>query len=234
MLGVCDEESIKADYLKPVKDIFKETARYLIQKDRNLDVLSACKHFNWSEFLAYQIQKGVEWLKDGSAVGQYLFDGFNASFSRNADEVLAMKGQEIRHGYIPSWAPDWSKPVSENNHLLLRRRERCNFRASGDTKVVLCANDNEDFLILGGFRVGRIETSINWAEVPWNQFWKQFWLVWIREAGHSSPYGDEEAQKMAYKVTLMSGRGPLGDKDDITPSRPSVDAIVGFGGRKSC
>jgi len=35
---------------------------------------------------------------------------------------------------------------------------------------------------------------------------------------------------MAYKVTLMSGRGPLGDKDDITPSRPSVDTIVGFGG----
>jgi hypothetical protein len=34
---------------------------------------------------------------------------------------------------------------------------------------------------------------------------------------------------MAYKVTLMSGRGPLGDKDDITPSCPSVDAMLGFG-----
>jgi len=212
MLGICDSESIEADYSKPVEDIYKETARYLIQKDQNLDVLSACKHFNSSEFVAYQIQKGFEWLKDGSAFGQYQFDRVNALFSRNADEVLAMKHQIIRHGYIPSWVPDWSRPVHENIHLLLRSREQCHFRASGDTKVMLYATDNEDFLILGGFRVGRIKTSIKWDKAPLNQFWP----VWIREAGHSNPYGDEEAQKLAYKVTLMSGRGPLQGKDPLS------------------
>jgi len=33
---------------------------------------------------------------------------------------------------------------------------------------------------------------------------------------------------MAYKVILMLGRGPLGYKDDITLSRPSVDILLGF------
>jgi hypothetical protein len=100
ILGVCEKESIKADYSKNVRDLFKETARYLIEKDQNLDVLSACKRFNRSEFVAYQIQKGFEWLKDGSVFGQYQFDQVNASLSRNADEVLAMKTQKIRRASL--------------------------------------------------------------------------------------------------------------------------------------
>ena len=230
ILGVCDSESIEGievNYSKPVKDIYRDTARYLIQKDQNLDILSACKHFNSTGFIAFHIQEGFEWLRDGSALGQDKFDQARAIFSRNEEAILAIKTQMNPHGYIPSWVPDWSKPVLEHIQLLLKNRERCHFQASGDTKVRLHAAGNEDWLILDGFRVGRVETIHTWVAGPDHSL-DQFWRVWSREAEHGNPYGNEEAQKMAYKVTLMSGRGPLGHKDDITPSRPSVDTLLGF------
>lgn len=161
ILGVCDSESIEeieANYSKPVKDIYRDTARYLIQKDQNLDVLSACKHFNSTDFIAFHIQEGFEWLRDGSALGQDKFDQARAIFSRNEEAILAIKTQMDPHGYIPSWVPDWSKPVLEHIQLLLKNRERCHFQASRDTKVRLQAAGNEDWLILDGFRVGRVET----------------------------------------------------------------------------
>jgi hypothetical protein len=94
--------------------------------------------------------------------------------------------------------------------------------------VRLHAADNKDWLILEGFRVGRIETIHPWDVGP-DRPLSQFWRAWRREAERGNPYWDEEAQGMAYKLTLMSGRGPLGDRNDITSSRPSVDALLGFG-----
>ena len=90
----------------------------------------------------------------------------------------------------------------------------------------LHAAGNEDWLILDGFTVGRVETIHTWVAGP-DYSLDQFWRVWSREAEYSNPYGNEEAQKMAYKVILMLGRGPLGHKDDITLSRPSVDTLLG-------
>lgn len=226
ILSTCDSESIRVDYSKSVKDIFTDTARYLIQKDQNLDVLSACKQFKFTGFFASQTQEEFEWLRDGSELGQYQFNQLNALLSRHAELVPNMETAMYPHGYIPSWVPDWSKLVSAEIHLLLRNRERCQFRASGDTKVRLYIANNENWLIIG-FRVGRIETVCDWAGGQ-DAILNQFWPVWSREAEHGNPCGDEQAQKMAYKVTLMSGRGPLGDKDDLTPSRPSVDAVIGF------
>ncbi len=83
-------------------------------------------------------------------------------------------------------------------------------------------------MILDGFRVGRVETTCNWSKEPGAGL-DQFWQVWCREAKYGNQYGDEEAQKTAYKGTLMSGRGALGDKDDVTLSSPSVDGILHFG-----
>ncbi|KAI9770503.1 MAG: hypothetical protein M1839_003184 [Geoglossum umbratile] len=233
VLGVCDGQDIEefeVDYSKSVKDIFRDTTRYLIQKDRNLDVLSACKHFSNAEsIIAFLIQEGCEWIRDGSALGQDKFDQVRAIFARNEETILAVKTQMDPHGYIPSWIPDWSKPVLEHIQLLLKNRDRCHFQASGDTEVRLHAADNKDWLILDGFRMGRVKTIVPWPASS-DHMLDQFWQAWNRETEHGNPYGNEEAQKMAYKVTLMSGRGPLSYKDDITPSRPSVDRLLGFRG----
>ena len=230
ILGVCNSasmEEFKIDYSKSVKDIFRDTTLYLIQKDQNLDVLSACKHFNKTEFVALHFREEFEWLRDGSALGQDTFNQIRALFSRRQEEILATENQVYTHGYIPSWIPGWSKPVSKHLHLLLKNRERCHFQAAGDTKVRLHEGDNKNWLILEGFIIGRVETICLWATDPGHSL-GQFWPVWTREAEHGNPYGNEEAQKLAYKVTLMSGRGPLGYKDDVTPSRSSVDALLGF------
>jgi len=67
VLGLCDSEGIedfKVDYSKSVNELFRNAARYLIQKDKNLDVLSACKHFNRSEFVALCFREEFEWLRD--------------------------------------------------------------------------------------------------------------------------------------------------------------------------
>jgi hypothetical protein len=230
ILGLCDAaiiEEFKIDYSQSVKDIFRDTALYLIQKDQNLDVLSACKHFNKTEFVALHFRKEFEWLKDKSALGQHTFNQIRALYSRRKEEILVTETQVFPHGYIPSWIPDWSKPVSEQLYLLLKNRERCHFQASGDTKVRLHECDNEDWLILDGFTVARIETICQWTTGTGLSL-GQFWPAWTREAEHGNPYGNGEAQKLAYKVTLMSGRGPLGYKDDVTPSRAIVDSILGF------
>jgi len=93
--------------------------------------------------------------------------------------------------------------------------------------VGLHPGDNENWLTLDGFTVGRAETIYTWVAGPGYSL-GQFWPIWSREAEHGNPYGNEEAQKMAYKITLMSGRGPFGYKDDITSSRTIVESLLGF------
>jgi Heterokaryon incompatibility protein (HET) len=222
ILGVCDSEDIEVNYSKPVKDIFRDTTRYLILQDQSLDVLSACKLFNYMAFVPLKMQNGgFEWLRDGSAAGQIISDRTNAFLARNAKTLQAVIDQTSPLGFIPSWVPRWSPPVSESHHLLLKDREKCHFKASGDTNVSLYAADDDDLLILDGFQVDAIEATCE--RLPLSQFWS----IWDREAKHRNPYGDEHAQRMAYKGTMVCGRGPYGRKDDITNLR-GVDVRLGF------
>lgn len=104
-MGVCDSEGIgefKVNYSKSFKHISRDTVRYLIQKDQNLDVLSACKHFNKDEIIVGHFRGDFEWLRDESALGQNKFDQARALFSRRKEWLLGIEAQFYPLGYIPS------------------------------------------------------------------------------------------------------------------------------------
>lgn len=65
IFGVSNTEDIKADYSKSVKDIFRDTARYLIQKDQ---ISMFCQHANTSTAQSFEPSKFKKGL-NGSEMG---------------------------------------------------------------------------------------------------------------------------------------------------------------------
>jgi hypothetical protein len=101
-MGVSECEAIQADYSISVKALYRDTARYFIHRDRNLDILSACKHFDYDAFLGWQYQASLDWLKDGFTFRQWQFDQLNAMISRHAETIAILVSQLERispHGY---------------------------------------------------------------------------------------------------------------------------------------
>lgn len=46
LLGVCSHEGLEADYTKRISQVYREVARYIIEKEQNLDVLSAIRNYD--------------------------------------------------------------------------------------------------------------------------------------------------------------------------------------------
>lgn len=104
LLGIaeeCDRDEIKPDYNIPVRDLYCRVARYFIERDEKLDVLSQAGH-----------------------------------------------GRSIPD--LPSWAPDWSVPVSADDQDLVDVSHPDYWLDMEEHPAIITPSDNPNHLIIRG------------------------------------------------------------------------------------
>lgn len=52
LLGVCSHEGLEADYTKRISQVYREVAKYIIEKEQNLDVLSAIRNYDRQSYFS--------------------------------------------------------------------------------------------------------------------------------------------------------------------------------------
>jgi hypothetical protein len=200
VLGLVDEPNqypMPVDYGQSLEKAFASVVTHLINENKNLDVLSACKDVDLHDLRSAQ-EKSLRPHATISATG----------FSFRA---------------WPSWIPDWTHqhtPVSELHYLVLGEPEPLFYHAAGNTKPSVSYHRFLNLLTLKGIEFDKVAhvapSDLTWINANW-QWYKDLEDIPI-------PYGDKEVKESVYKLTCLLGRDGKGSEED-SPSRSIYDAL---------
>ena len=116
ILGICKDLSkgdIKVDYLAPVERVYSEVAKFIIERDRSLTLLSACQSYgskikvpswvpDWTIEAQFRPMRQImNWQSDRARLEGSNRHMFNASRDRSAETQVSNDLQQLRvRGFI--------------------------------------------------------------------------------------------------------------------------------------
>jgi hypothetical protein len=231
ILGLVDHKGLEPDYAKSNWSLYTNVVKHLIEKDHNLDVLSACipltppvvhmplltltssnkyiPHLQWFIFR-------INW-----SIAQLIRKVFT-----QIPVVMSIIHHYIRIEVFPSWVPLWEQG-SELPFMLLHEPLKCHYRAAGSTLPVVHFPVDKWKMQVHGIQVDEINNvSDDINNTPFKVHWEQ-WKVWRRDNHSSAIYRDVEDEKEAFIRTLTGGRGLNGEKWKYDPPAYWLDFVFG-------
>ncbi|KAF4335047.1 heterokaryon incompatibility [Fusarium beomiforme] len=157
LFGITNSPIRTAKYGINKYELFRETARALIQQRQNLDVMSFVPQtqFHWGpygDFPAVEFMEDV-FLEDSN--GRMIFRWMEEPGQPDRSVVFTER-EDYADGVPPSWAPAWdlSDPGPQNASLL---NEKYGYAASSSEPPTISVLQNDSLLSASGLRLGTIE-----------------------------------------------------------------------------
>jgi hypothetical protein len=238
--------SYRVDCKKTKGEIFREITKYAISLEINLDVLSCCGSF---------FSPGRIGFKPGDSIADTAADKAasiltaRASLYTTYDEAPAEikaafqwpDAARIVKDVPPSWVPNWScgDDWGDLHPLVVNMRKTCCFQAAGYSLPQVRYIDSQEKMLARGVWVDDITASCPDVEVGDKERFRKEWKLWQEDCEVPQRYGDDVANRLAFKFTVAVGRNIDGAKlclvadekvDDMVLGLPQVGAAGDGGG----
>ncbi|RYP50283.1 hypothetical protein DL768_004166 [Monosporascus sp. mg162] len=229
VLGLTHNGGYRADYKKTKGKVFREITKHVILLERNLDVLSCCSSFSSK----LEDPDGIEgsfadiWAGRASLYTAYDETPPHLKAAFQWPEAI----QNVKD-LPPSWVPDyqWTYRWSERHSLVVNLREECYFRAAGDSVPDVRYIESQEKMLAFGICVDDI-TATHPDDIETQGAEKTFqkeWKFWQEDWSIPQRYGDDAANRLAFKSTAVLGRDYDGRKQCFTAEELMDDEFFGL------
>jgi hypothetical protein len=201
VLGLTRPRVTDSDYEKTVENVYLEVVENMIVRDGNLDILSACCEIDTNDGETLQDLEGAP----TSEVGP----------SSKPNPTL------------PSWIPDWRVPFKKD-YEEYQVFPLCNneYHAGGAERPKIKHTSGSNTVNIGGIFLDTIAVlSTDIKTTRWEQV-SEDWVTWSRYEYLSTPYGDLEAQREAFRETFYLGQYNKDNHHEVDGGQEFFDIAV--------
>lgn len=177
VLGLTRPRLIRSDYKKTVQSVYREVVEKMIVGDGNLNILSAC----------CELQKDDIPLQESDE---------KSEINHNEDSIPA----------LPSWIPNWRVPFHQE-YAEYQVFPLCDgpYSAGGAGRPEIKYDQNSSILTICGIFLDSIAVVSNDLKTTrWQQV-SEDWATWSCYNPPTTPYGDLEGQREAFRETFYVG-----------------------------
>jgi hypothetical protein len=189
VLGLARPRIVDSDYEKTVGKVYHEVVEKMVVRDGNLDILSACCEIKTN---AERLHKPLQELEGTPASG--------------------IDPRSESNPTLPSWIPDWRVPFNRD-HEEYQVFPLCNnpyFAGGTGQPEIKHTHGSNSVTICGIFLDSIAIVSTDLKTTRWQQV-SEDWATWNRYDYPSTPYGNLEEQREAFRETFYLG---LHNKDN--------------------